>query len=465
MSENKAINLAQYASLWQKCKDTFALLTHSHSAMTGATVNADGGAGFAPAPAVAERSKYLRGDGTWAEPTDTTYGAMSGATAEAGGAAGLAPAPAAGDEGKYLRGDGTWATPTNTTYGVATSLTAGLMSATDKQKLDGLEAGSGGGSGGGGTSVEWTFGLAESLPATVPASTVVAIVADASVPHAVGDTAPATPAVGDVWFHVDDIGDKRLLTSGACEFWLYGAYQWDGSAWSLLPTYMSFLGSWEQLDGLPPLGATLENCSWAQIDTIGAEGLAADYFCVGDTKTVTLTTGETITLRIIDFAHDDLTSGDKAPITFDMVDCLATQCQMYATQPVPTYGNSVARNWLINAVYPTLPAELRDVIKPVNKKAAANLSRSALETISEHIFIPCEAELSAAVIYAMAGEGTLYAYYASAERRIKEISGTAARWWTRSVYSQYCYADVTASGAIGYPGNLLPEGISFALCV
>lgn len=41
----------------------------------------------------------------------------------------------------YLRADGTWAKPpdTNTTYGVATSSTNGLMSATDKKKLDTLE--------------------------------------------------------------------------------------------------------------------------------------------------------------------------------------------------------------------------------------------------------------------------------------------------------------------------------------
>lgn len=51
---------------------------------------------------------------------DTTYTNMTGATASAAGKAGLAPAPAAGAQGKYLRGDGTWQTPPNTTYAVAT---------------------------------------------------------------------------------------------------------------------------------------------------------------------------------------------------------------------------------------------------------------------------------------------------------------------------------------------------------
>ena len=41
----------------------------------------------------------------------------------------------------YLRKDGTWATPTNTTYTNASQSSAGLMSAADKKKLDGIAAG------------------------------------------------------------------------------------------------------------------------------------------------------------------------------------------------------------------------------------------------------------------------------------------------------------------------------------
>lgn len=58
--------------------------------------------------------------------------------------AGLVPAPSttAGTT-KYLREDGTWQVPpdNNTTYSNATTSAAGLMSATDKAKLDGIAAG------------------------------------------------------------------------------------------------------------------------------------------------------------------------------------------------------------------------------------------------------------------------------------------------------------------------------------
>ena len=82
-------------------------------------------------------------DGTavWGADKDTTYSVMKGATSSAAGSSGLVPAPASGKQGQYLRGDGVWATPTNTTYGEASSSAAGLMSSSDKAKLDGIATG------------------------------------------------------------------------------------------------------------------------------------------------------------------------------------------------------------------------------------------------------------------------------------------------------------------------------------
>lgn len=70
---------------------------------------------------------------------DTTYSDMKGATASAAGTNGLVPAPAAGKQGQYLRGDGTWQNPPNTTYSTATQSANGLMSSADKKKIDGIE--------------------------------------------------------------------------------------------------------------------------------------------------------------------------------------------------------------------------------------------------------------------------------------------------------------------------------------
>lgn len=83
-------------------------------------------------------------DGTavWGTDADTTYGPMTGASSSVAGEEGLVPAPAAGKQAQYLRGDGTWATPTNTTYSLATSSANGLMAKADKAKLDAFGAAS-----------------------------------------------------------------------------------------------------------------------------------------------------------------------------------------------------------------------------------------------------------------------------------------------------------------------------------
>ena len=49
-------------------------------------------------------------------------GVMTGATSTESGAQGLVPTPLAGDQNKYLRGDGTWQNPTATLEGVVNNL-------------------------------------------------------------------------------------------------------------------------------------------------------------------------------------------------------------------------------------------------------------------------------------------------------------------------------------------------------
>lgn len=112
----------------------------TYSAMKGATSSAAGSTGLVPAPAAGKQTSFLRGDGTWVVPTNTTYSNMTGATSSAAGKAGLVPAPAAGAANRYLRSDGVWAVPpdTNTTYTLSSfGITA---TAAELNKLDGVTA-------------------------------------------------------------------------------------------------------------------------------------------------------------------------------------------------------------------------------------------------------------------------------------------------------------------------------------
>lgn len=101
--------------------------THSNASATAA--------GFLPKLG-GGTTNFLRADGTWAQPPNTTYGNMTGATSSAAGKSGLVPAPAAGAATRYLRSDGTWQVPPNTTYTLGSfGITA---TATELNYLDGV---------------------------------------------------------------------------------------------------------------------------------------------------------------------------------------------------------------------------------------------------------------------------------------------------------------------------------------
>ena len=103
----------------------------TYTNMGAASASAAGKAGLVPAPAAGAQGKYLRGDGTWVVPTNTTYG-LASTTAN-----GLLR-QLNGSTSSFMRGDGTWATPPNTTYAVANESTNGLMAAADKKTMNRL---------------------------------------------------------------------------------------------------------------------------------------------------------------------------------------------------------------------------------------------------------------------------------------------------------------------------------------
>lgn len=103
----------------------------TYANMKAATASAAGAAGLVPAPAAGKQTSFLRGDGTWVVPTNTTYGLASTS------ANGLLR-QLNGSTSNFMRGDGTWATPPNTTYAVANESTNGLMAAADKKTMNRL---------------------------------------------------------------------------------------------------------------------------------------------------------------------------------------------------------------------------------------------------------------------------------------------------------------------------------------
>lgn len=105
----------------------------------GATSSIAGSSGLVIAPSAGASNRYLRSDGTWSVPPDTntvyTHPTSSGNK----------HIPSGGSSGQILRwasdGTATWGADNNTTYSPATQSTNGLMSSSDKTKLDGIATG------------------------------------------------------------------------------------------------------------------------------------------------------------------------------------------------------------------------------------------------------------------------------------------------------------------------------------
>lgn len=111
----------------------------TYSNFKGATSSASGSSGLVIAPSAGASNRYLRSDGTWSVPPDTntvyTHPTSSGNK----------HIPSGGSSGQILRwasdGTATWGADNNTTYSPATQSSNGLMSSSDKTKLDGIATG------------------------------------------------------------------------------------------------------------------------------------------------------------------------------------------------------------------------------------------------------------------------------------------------------------------------------------
>lgn len=221
--------------------------------------------------------------------------------------------------------------------------------------------------------------------------------------------------------------------------------------------------------------ATLEQATWSEINTLSQAGLADALWSVGDTKNITLTTNETLTMEIIGFNHDDLTTGGKAPITFGMKNLMEdTRGMNYQATNSGGYRNSKMKSWLDSTVYDGLPEDLKSVIKTVNKKTSAGSGSSTINTDAVKVFLFSEIETFGDNVYSMSGEGSLYTRFTSNSSRTKNMSngsGSANNWWLRSPvvspwanYS-YSFGSVDNNGRSDYAQSQTGYGVCFGFCV
>lgn len=260
-----------------------------------------------------------------------------------------------------------------------------------------------------------------------------------------------------------------------------------------IDTEWLYIGNGEtQLKNLRPTSApplTLETASWTAINNLVQSGEASKVFNVGDEKTITLTTGESVTLQILGFNHDDKADGSgKAGITFGMKHLLTTTYPMNSSNTnVGGWNSSAMRSSTMATQLSQLPADLRAVIKPVLKKA------TDVQTSTDSIWLLAVAEIASATslensssstfkTYASAyeAEGTQYALfknligdadiYNAQSALIKKLSngsGSARTWWLRSANpaSSTYFHYINNNGGVHSGPASYSFGVCFGFCV
>lgn len=240
---------------------------------------------------------------------------------------------------------------------------------------------------------------------------------------------------------------------------------------------------------------TFADSDWATIAELSENGQAQSFFSVGDEKTISLTTGEQVTLVILGFNHDDLTSGGKAGMTIGMKNLLATTYRMNASNTnAGGWDESEMRTSTMATLLSQLPSDLQSVIKQVNKKATAGSQSESITTSADKLWLLAMSEIFSATSiensttttikdYADTynAEGTQYEYYenligdnnggtATNSLLIKKLSngsGSAYSWWLRSpsVSGSINFRFIISSGAVSSISAYGTYGVCFGFCV
>ena len=235
--------------------------------------------------------------------------------------------------------------------------------------------------------------------------------------------------------------------------------------------------TWKTLPTLLSTDFSFEKASWSDIAALSESGSADKYFSVGDEKTISLTTGEQVTLVILGFDHDDLTGGGKAGMTIGMKNLLATTYRMNATATNEGgWDESEMRTSTMATLLSQLPSDLQGVIKQVNKKATAGSQSENITTSADKLWLLAEVEIDGTTSAGYADEGEQYEYWktvkdgtvaADRKKYLSNGSGSASIWWLRSPYvsASGTFRYVSSSGYVSGSGAHLAYGVSFGFCV
>lgn len=191
--------------------------------------------------------------------------------------------------------------------------------------------------------------------------------------------------------------------------------------------------------------------TWDEINTVVQSGKAPTYYALGDEKTITLSTGESVVLQIIGFGPNTeqngvfLTSSGGTQtakyMTIAMKNCLNTK-YVWNTSNVQTgmsYLQSSLRSTVDNTLFGLFPQDLQNIIKYTLKWYYGKYDTKSIYTGYVQMFPYGLIEVGSS------GTSTLqtkkYPYWngKSDADRIKTANGTASGYFTADRYISSIY--------------------------
>lgn len=262
-------------------------------------------------------------------------------------------------------------------------------------------------------------------------------------------------------------------TDGTCTLELPEAGEWSvtSTANGLSSTLTIMIGT--QALQLLLIDPVFANNTWEGIIVACHTGQVPSDWAVGNSKTMTIN-GTDYQIDIIGKNHDDYADGSgKAPLTFQLHDCYGTVYAMNTSNTnVGGWKSSAMRSTHLPAILALMPTEVQSGIRAVNKKTSSGGSDATIETVSDKLFLLCEAEIFDNTYYSEVGEGTQYDYYRAGNSKLKNQNGSKVLWWERSPtrenyetsHACFCLVSRLNDGDFSNDNADTSHGVSFAFC-
>lgn len=192
------------------------------------------------------------------------------------------------------------------------------------------------------------------------------------------------------------------------------------------------------------LYSSLDEVSWADIQTLIQENKFADYFSVGATKTFIIN-GKTYTAEVVSINDGTGAASQWYPektVDFIAKELYETKYRYNATNNNSGgFPSSEIKTTLNSTIYPLLPSDLKSVItaKSHSYQAGSYSSSwsSSMVTSSDNLWLPTYYEIAGGSAQYVEGENVNNNKPYILDSKIKMVNGesSASLWWLGSPYS------------------------------